>query len=114
MSSFTGETKVGTNEESVTNTSSSTEFYKNQFLCSVDNKKIYGRSVQAMKDGIVKNTYSHWKGDPSCRPACRHPRVQSYDLGECAECKIRLDQQASLMIDFYFYLNCYFSLNDSL
>jgi hypothetical protein len=42
---------------------------------------------------IEINKYNHYKGDPSSRPACLHPRVQSYDLGQCAECNIRLDQE---------------------
>jgi len=101
MSSFTsdGETKAGTDGDSgdvaCTSSTSSTSstFYKEQFICHTCNQTIFDTSVQAMMEGIAKNAYNHHKGDPSTRPPCLHPRVQSYDLGQCAECKVRLDQE---------------------
>ena len=64
----------------------STSFFTNKFTPNCKLLQQFSTSVQKEHEGIARNSYTHYKGDPASRPLCRHERCEGWKLDLCAEC----------------------------
>jgi len=86
MSSLTGETKSSSTFKNV----AMPAFYTNILPPANLPNDPFKKSADLAKKSIERNKYNHHTGDEANLFTCKCERVQSYNLGICADCEADL------------------------
>ena len=78
-----GETKTS----DISTSSLNDKFYGNTFSRPTTLLNLFQDSEQAMKDGIGRNPYAHWKSDSNSQPPLCNHEFSRHKISYCADCK---------------------------
>ena len=78
-----GETKTS----DISTSSLNDKYYGNTFSRPTTLLNLFQDSEQAMKDGIGRNPYAHWKSDSNSQPPLCNHEFSRHKISYCADCK---------------------------